>query len=146
MTTHITPVVRKRSQARGQFLAGLLTTAVENGGTGWFFVHEYRWQGLAPEAVHAVISDMEDDDPETMTVTIDVMATGLAVIRNAIVATSDEGTYMHNAETFERLGFGGSPRDELLLSDRTNGDDGDYDVIGALAVLECGLFGTVVYG
>jgi hypothetical protein len=33
----------------------------------------------------------------------------------------------------------------LLVHDRTNGEDGDADVIGALAVLECALFGEIVY-
>lgn len=137
--------VRKRSEARGKFLTDLLTTAVENHGYGWFHVEQYKWEGRAPEDVFAVITETEDDTPRTFTITIDTFAKGLAVIRDAIVATSDDGTYLHNAETFERLGFGGTERDELLLADRTNGDDGDYDVIGALAVLECGLFGEVVY-
>jgi hypothetical protein len=139
------PVARKRSKARGEFLVGVFTTAIENYGYGWFLVHEYRHEGRAPEEVYAVIEEEEGDSGQVYSINIDTMAAGLAVIRNAIVATSDDGTYLHNAETFERLGFGGDERDQLLLADRTNGDDGDCDVVGALAVLECALFGEVRY-
>lgn len=140
------PAVRKRSPQRGEFLSDLFTTAIENYGYGWFRVHAYRWENLPPEQVYAVITADEDgDDGERFRITIDTMAAGLAVIRKAIVATSDDGTYWHNGETFERLYFGGDERDALVLADRTNGDDGDYDVVGALAALECGLFGQVRY-
>lgn len=137
--------VRKRSPERGEFLSDLFTTAIENHGYGWFTVHEYRWENLAPEQVYAVISATDDEPTERHRITIDTMAAGLSVIRKAIVATDDDGTYLFNAETFERLYFGGDERDALLLADRTNGDDGDYDVIGALAALECALFGQVRY-
>lgn len=139
--------LRKRSAQRNEFLAFLLITAIEHAGYGFPAVIEYEYNENAPEATFAVIGNRYESDNEKYTVTLDTMAKGLGIIRNAIPATDESGNETHyvNAETFERLYFGGEARTELLLADRTNSDDGDYDVIGALAVLECALFGSVVY-
>ncbi len=90
-----------------------------------------------------------DHDPvrETWRVDLDTMAKGLGIIRSAVMREVEhDGPVPHNKDTGERLYFGGEARRELMLADRSNGEDGDYDVIGALAVLECALFGRVVYG
>lgn len=136
-----------RTPEREQFLLNLFTTAIENGGMGFFAVSAYRWMNRPPAEAYAVI---EAEHPQTgedteWRIDIDTMAKGLGVIRNAVLKPTEDGEVRHNRDTGERLGFGGGQRRELLLADRTNGDDGEYDVIGALAVLECALFGTVVY-
>ncbi len=142
----------RRTRARADFLADLLSTAVEHGGYGFSETVSYVTPEGDPWAWRAVVRDRyldpgDDDYGRTWTVDLDTMARGLRVIRNAFYATTEDGrvTALHNRETFERLFFDGDARRELLLADRTNGDGGDYDVVGALAVLECALFGSVVY-
>lgn len=140
--------MRTRTPARNTFLAYLMITAMEHYGYGFPALVEYEYNEADPASIYAVITDrFNDDDNTQFRITVDTMAKGLGIIRNAIPATSEDGkeTYYVNAETFERLYFGGDERKELLLADRTNSDEGDYDVIGALAVLECALFGAVTY-
>lgn len=150
-TTHGT---RNRTDARNQFLADMLCTAVEHQGYGAFSVSAYRWDGIPVRDTYAVIrfSDCEatecDGKCRSHRITLDTIAKGIAVIRNAqwVSRAGQSEGYFSNAVTGQRLYFGGEARRELLLASRTNGDDGDYDVIGALAVVECALFGRVVYG
>lgn len=132
-------MIDNRTAKRTEFLSDLLTTAIECDGYGFFSVREYAH--ATPATTHAVICENETDD--FYEITLDTMARGLGVIRSAIMHGTDD--YLVNAATGERLYFGGDARSELLLADRTNGEDGDYDVVGALAVLECALFGHVVY-
>lgn len=124
-----------RSDERAQFLSDLLVTAIEHAGYGFPGIVEYEPEpDGVPAKSYAVIYDrydMEDEDAEPTTtwrVDIDTMAKGLGIAR--------------------KLPAGGEVADwvrDLLLSDRTNGDDGDYDVLGALLVLECALFGEPTY-
>ncbi|MDH6462084.1 hypothetical protein M2302_002259 [Micromonospora sp. A200] len=133
---------RTRSAERIEFLDGLLVTAIENYGYGWFLVHEYEGEGAD---AYAVI-EPEDEPGTKHRVDIDTMAKGLGVIRRAVMReTERDGEVLHNAETGERLYMGRALRKDILDADRTNGDEGDIDVVGALAVLECALFGQVVY-
>lgn len=133
-----------RSEERKEFLSDLLDTALDHRGYGQFSVGEFTDD-------YAVIHFHESgDEGGSHTVTLDTMARGLAVIRNAVLRDLDgyeAGSKVpHNVVTGQRLFFGGQARRDLLEADRTNGLDGDYDVIGALAVLECALFGRVIYG
>lgn len=134
-----------RTKERSQFLLDVLTTAIENGGYGFFYTEKWVWD-CDPADAYAVIVDKEDES-RRWRVDIDTMARGLGIIRNAVLRdVGRDGLVPHNHVTDERLYFGGKPRQELLKMDRTNGEDGDCDVIGGLAVLECALFGKVVYG
>lgn len=140
----------KRSAKRKEFLAYLLSCAIEHAGYGQFRTLEYEVPDEDYGVWYAVIEwDEEAPVPGTVRVDIDTMARGLAIIRDAVMKVDerypDDGPIPHNASTGERLYFGGPARTDLLVSDRTNGEDGDYDVIGALAVLECACFGRVVY-
>jgi hypothetical protein len=126
---------------RTEFLTDLLVTAIENCGYGWFEVDEYD-----PDQGTATITDSHTG--LEYKVNLSTMSKGLGVIREATLgpATDHNGFPVQtNRETGDRLYFGGPPRTDLLICDQTNGEDGEYDVIGALAVLECGLFGQVVY-
>jgi len=117
----------KRTAERKEFLSDLLVTAIEHYGYGFPTVHEYHHPEGKPGEWFAVISDRYEEDAsgadKTYRVDIDTMAKGIGVWRRS--------AHMPKAFT---------------LADRTNGDDGDFDVIDALAVLECALFGEVVYG
>lgn len=133
-----------RSAARTEFLNDLLVTAIESYGYGWFSVEEYPNVDNAADA-YAVIR--EEDTNTKFRVTLDTMARGLSVIRHAKLGPAyHEGNPVRcNVDTGYRLYFDGDTRTELLKADSTNGDDGGFDVIGALAVLECALFGQVIY-
>jgi len=86
---------------------------------------------------------------EQVLINLDTFARGLGVIRNAVPKVDerypDDGEVLHNRKTGERLYLSSYLREDILAADRTNGEEGDIDVVGALAVLECGLFGKVVY-
>lgn len=132
----------RHSPLRRRFLHDLLITAVENYGYGFFTTEDYVWD-VPPCEAYAVILD-PDDPAKSWRIDIDTMARGLAIIRAARQVTVDGETFRVNAQG-QRLYFGGRARTDLLKAERTNGAEGDYDVIGALAVLECALFGRVVY-
>jgi hypothetical protein len=125
-----------RTPERAEFLSGLLVTAIEHFGYGFPGVLEYDGIPDNPADAYAVIYDRYDDDQEAMEtpsvtyrVTIDTMAKGLGIVRK--MASRPEGIAAWVKD--------------LILSDRTNGDDGDFDVLGALLVLECAIFGEPTY-
>src|SRR5690349_12305629 len=133
---------RKRTPEREEFLADILTTAVEGGINDWAEVIRYKWDGREHKDYLAVIVDKEwaydgDDSSEPdfpeQTITIDVIAKGIGVIKGF--------DYQPNY-----FGDGGSYWRQFLLADRTNGDDGDYDAIVADWIVQAGLFGEIVYG
>lgn len=131
-----------RSEERVEFLDGLLVTAIENFGYGWFVVHEYGGEGATSYAV----IEPEDDPGTKHRVDLDTMAKGLGVIKRAeLRGTERDGEVLHNSATGERLYMSTELRKDIMLADRTNGDEGDIDVVGALAILECALFGAVTY-
>ncbi len=125
--------MKRRTPERAQFLADMLTTAIEHGGYGFTANVDYVWDVADPHDVYAVVYDRHEaeDDPsardKTWRIDIDTMAKGLGIVRKM-----DDATHAQWVR-------------DLKLADRTNGDDGDYDVIGALLVLECALFGRGVY-
>jgi hypothetical protein len=132
----------ERSVERTEFLSDVLVTAIESGSSGWFVVDEYEPDG--PDA-HAVIR--ADDEPGApRRVTLGTIAHGLAIIRDARPRPVEDGVLvLHNAGTGQRLYMSYDMRRRIMLADRTNGDDGDLDVVDALAILECALFGAVTY-
>lgn len=139
--------MRPRSDRRNEFLTDILTGAIENGGHGWFSVDEYKWESVPLGGAYALVTDEEEDEQHR--IDLDVIAKGLGVIRDAeLREVSDyDGSHKvpHNKSTGERMYLGQDRRAEIMLADRTNGEDGDLDVIDYLAVVECGLFGKVVY-
>jgi hypothetical protein len=119
----------ERSPERAQFLADLLVTAIEHSGYGFPELRGPYVHDGPPESWHAVIGNRygdgdagNEDGVTEWDVTVDTMAHGIGVMRA------------------KRLGG-----KAFWLADRTNADDGDFDVLDALAVLECALFGEVVY-
>lgn len=115
----------KRTTEREQFLSDLLVTAIEHAGYGFPETDEYVIEPDGrPAGTYAVISNRyEEDESTTYRVTIETMAHGIGVMR--------------------KNGTGGKA---FWESDRTNAEDGDFDVLDALAVLESALFGEIVYG
>lgn len=142
-------MIAKRSPERQQFLASVLTTAIEGGISYWATVESYTWFDPDLAGGHAtpgpggtanaraVIFETEDDllaentdnEPAARhTVTVDTIATGMARFRT-IYTNLPRHHYIRQA----------------LLADRTNGEDGDYDADIADIVLQLGVFGEVVY-
>ena len=123
-----------RTAERTEFLQDIITTAVENDGYGWFSVSDYD-----PDNGTARIRD--DEEGETYDVNVDVIARGLGIIRNA--KTGEDGSLTH-ASNGQPVYMAASKRTDILECDRDN-DASNLDVVDALAVLECGLFGQVSY-
>lgn len=122
----------KRTPEREEFLADILTTAVEGGINSWAEVTEYKWEGLAHRDYFAVIVDAEDDDFPPTKITIHTIAKGIDVIKGL--------DYQPNY-----FGDGGSYWRTFLEAYRTNGEDGDYDAIVADWIVQAGIFGEIVY-
>ena len=121
-----------RTDERAQFLSDLIVGSIEHAGYGFPGVKEFKYEPNGDaRGTYAVIYDRYEDPNgigKTWRVDIDLIAKGLRIFREA-----------HKGD-----GYADWVKD-LILCDRTNGDDGDYDVVGALAVLESAIFGEVVY-
>jgi hypothetical protein len=122
-----------RTREREEFLADVLVTAIEHGGYGFSRTVEWQYDDANPGRSYAVIYDRyerEDNPSDTTTWRVDI------------------GTIAHGFGVAQKVYKGaesGSLLGDLFTANRTNGDDGDVDVLGALLVLECALFGKQVY-
>lgn len=125
-----------RTAERTEFLTDVLITAIENGGYGFFTVEEYD-----PDNGIATVEDKYDDDHPQYRVSPEIIARGIGVIRSAEVGT--DGDLVHGVNG-KRLYMSPGMRKSIMRADREN-DAGNLDVVDALAILECGLFGQVVY-
>lgn len=145
-------MIMVRSKERVEFLTNILTGAIESGAYGWFMVDEYRWEDMGEHA-YAVITEEDETvaegaEPATYRIDFDVIVRGLQVIRKATmgpVKDHNGSLVLCNAVTEKRLFVAPHRRAEIDRANRSNGDDGDLDVIDYLAIVECGLFGRVVY-
>lgn len=134
----------KRTDERAQYLADLLTTAVEGGINYWAYVSNYRWDTDRPNddgstfTVHdtsVMVHETEEGDdeegyPPAHVVTLDTIAHGIALARQSGLGSMSGPEYVK----------------QFWLSDRTNGRDGDYDADIADSILQLGIFGKVIYG
>lgn len=134
----------KRTAQREEFLADILTTAIEGGINDWAAVTEYRWDGLDHRDYFATIVDgnaydLDDEEPDfpESRVDIDLIAKGIGVIKSWKAERDFQPNY---------FGDGGAYWRQFLEADRTNGDDGDYDAIIADWIVQAGLFGEIIYG
>lgn len=130
----------KRSEERADFLATIVTTAVEGGINYWSHVSGYRWgyRSLGQSDGQPLPADVQpyaecvvhvdDEDGEPLDLNIDVAARGLRLIREGKVSLNE------------------SIRRGIMLADRTNGDDGDIDAGDADCIVQAGLFREIVYG
>ena len=131
---------KARSDARVQFLADVMTTAIEHFGYGFPEVVEDQREDGHEADWYVVIVDryLEPDDEgygRHHAIDLGTIAKGLGIIRGWKAGEDGRPDDWAPAEWVR----------QLWLADRTNGEDGDVDVIGALAVLECAIFGEVVY-
>lgn len=124
-----------RTAAHTEFLAGILATAVEHCGYGWFSIEEYE----PDEGYAVVISDGEDQ--QTYGISLDTIARGLGVILRAV--ERDDGVLV-DATGHRRIYVSHALRDRIREASSAN-DASELDVVNCLAVLECALFGHVHY-
>jgi len=121
----------KRSEARKQFLADVLSTAIEGGINYWANIDSAERVDCEQDVIgwrygQVRIHDKEDgSDFGTMRVIdANTVARGLRELRNST-----------------RYSFA-----DMRKADRTNGDEGDFDAGDADAVIQLGIFGEIVYG
>lgn len=151
----------KRSPERVQFLADILVGAVENGGYGGLQAQEWHCpEGQEPDW-YAVMYEVENPDV-VHRLDLDVIAKGVGVISRAKVQLfrcarahdhryCDDGEMvLHNAKTGERLFMSQEMRRNIVAASFENdaagaSNGGDLDVIAYMAVMECGIYGQVVY-
>lgn len=141
-------MTRTRTPQRMEFLSDLVTIAIENGGYGWFSVDEYRWEDQ-PDGAYAVIRSVDIETPDhTARVDIDTIARGISVIRDARPQVDarypKDGPVLHNTTTRQRLYLSAAMRTTILDASRES-DASELDAIGALAIVECALFGAVTF-
>lgn len=131
----------ERTQERKQFLADVFTTAIEGGINYWSQVEAYHWQGTEGrmqdadlDGFYAEIIEIGDGDVATKhRIDVNVIAHGL----NLLCGSRKEP--IKYAPTGRLLA-------DLMLANRTNGQDGDFDADSADCVVQAGLFGEIVYG
>lgn len=147
-----------RTAEREQFLADIITAAIE-GGTGyWASVARYKWEDREPKHVCAAIIVTDDDEGRAKRRAAGAAkreATGEAKL-TVDEALAIEGSDVH-AITIETIaaGIGRITRGELTIREdlrrliaeasREN-DAGDIDADAADCIVQAALFGELVYG
>lgn len=115
-------MTHKRTDERAEYLADVLDAAI-SGASYWLVEVEHNGSEDARTSAYT----LTDVDDETHTVNIDTIARGFGLYRG---------------ETFQGAEYGR----QTILSNRTNGADGDYDADTADNVLQLGIFGEIPYG
>lgn len=161
--------VTKRSDNRKAFLHGVFTTAMEGGIGYWSAATAYHW---GTDGGVKVVSDLDgfyadivpsadegewgvfdgDEDKKALHIDIDVIARGVTRFKEWMAGEKRNqlgGLVKPDAEkAWLRDPYAPTNRywKQFLLSERTNGDDGDYDADVADAIVQLALFDEVVYG
>ena len=126
---------------RRDFLAGIITTAVEGGIGYWSLAQDYRWffptidggtavpgeNGTANAHVTLHPNVDEESDFEPVTITVEKIEEALGKIRR------------------EQVQLNGTLRRLIYRGDATN-EGGDIDAGAADAIVQIAAFGEVVYG
>jgi hypothetical protein len=124
-------MTRKRSEKRTEFLVNVLITGVETYGyTPWFQFDKYD-----PDyGTVTVWHDKDDDGTYTdgpYDIDLDKIASALGKFEKKVMALPEPAkTYAY----------------QMVLANRSNGDDGDYDVTTADAVMQIAVLGEEIYG
>lgn len=120
-----------RSPDREQFLADIITTAVEGGIGYWSQVSAYKWTD-GPKLTRAVVHPLNEADDgyvaEGLELTIDHVASGIARIMFA-----------------DGVNVGATMRQAIRMADRAN-DAGDLDADACDLIVQAALLGSIVYG
>lgn len=150
-----------RTIEREQFLADVITTAIE-GGTGyWARVYAYRWDGLPPAECFAVIAEDEEEAADAIREAAANFTTNEGRKPNALELI-EYGTTIDGKPVLHKLdidtiakGIGEILKPEFSIHGylRTQvqvgsheSDGGHIDADGADAIVQAALFGKLVYG
>ena len=131
-----------RTAEREQFLADIITTAVE-GGTGyWASVSQYRWDGLPARDVFAVLHEEGDDFSDELApplrLDINAVAKGIGKITRGEVEVGEFGSEYNRP-------LGDYARKLIAEASREN-DAGNIDSDMADIIAQVALLGIVRYG
>lgn len=116
-----------KSAERIQFLSDILATAIEGGIDYWAYFDSIEKVDdpndiLGWRYEQAIVREAEDPD-EIHKINLDTIAKGLGILRK------------RNADRDK----------DLLLANRTNGYEGDFDAWDADKIVQFALFGSLVY-
>lgn len=134
-----------RTPEREQFLADVITGAVE-GGTGyWAVTLRYKWQGLPAADVHAVLCPQEDwdelqDGPAALRKTSTLLETGTAHVLNVDVIAKALGKIARGEVSMNATLLG------TILAANARNDGGDIDSEAADVIAQVATLGSIVYG
>lgn len=123
------------SEERKDFLAGIITTAIEGGINYWSKVHKYEWGDKVGNYqfpinyAYAKIQDFGDDEPgKVYEITMSKVSKALKLFRDG------------------KIDLRSDILQEILLSDTTNGEEGTIDVECADCIIQVICFNDVIYG
>lgn len=119
-----------RTQIREQYLADIITAAVEGGTNYWASCLRYKWVDLPPAEVHAVLMDIdaaEARDEDKIHVNVDSIAKGIGLILKPEFSVRAD------------------VKQTLAEANREN-DASDIDAEIADIIVQAAAFGRIVYG
>lgn len=122
----------RRSPERTEFLADILTTAVEGGINYWAEVSDYTWDFDNPGVAFVRVYCIEDDDltpPEGVPVDIEKIAKAIARILNPEIPTDLSATNV-----------------KMIGDASKENDAGDVDADLADCIMQVAVLGDVIYG
>lgn len=122
----------RRSPERTQFLADILTTAVEGGINYWAEVSDYTWDFDNPGVAFVRVYCIEDDDltpPEGVPVDIEKIAKAIARILDPQIPTDLSATNV-----------------KMIRDASKENDAGDVDADLADCIMQVAVLGDVIYG
>ena len=123
----------KRSAEREQFLADIITTAVEGGINYWAAVSSYHWSFEEPATTKVTVHEMDDDEMDYKEVGVRV---DIGCIAGAISKIIDRNVELHLHESY---------RQSIAEASSAN-DTGELDSIFADIIVQVAVLGDVIYG
>lgn len=120
---------------RDEFLEEILDAAGQ--GHAEFMELEGWSEAHGPGPNYTIIDDGIEDGNDKFLVTLATVRRGFGIIAKAKHTEANETDVKYLPD---------SQRKRINEINKSNGDDGDYDAIDAMAIVEIGLWGAVTYG
>lgn len=154
----------EKSAERIEFLSGILGEVTGAGTYGFFYLVSETGEGTRDHTARIIAKEdacdeygipMEDiPEDKIVTVDLDTIAKGLGVIQRSVLREVTEGydkgnNLLHNVRTGQRLYLSVDRKNAIrgasFSNDASGSGSGDLDILDYLAILECALFGAVMY-
>ena len=123
------------SEQREEFLEEILDCAGQ--GHAQFIDLQGYNEKYGPGSNYTILDDGIKDGQVRFPVTLDVVRKGFGLIAKAAHTEGNETNIKYLPD---------SQRKQINEVNKSNGDEGDYDAVDAMAIVEIGLWGEVVYG